>query len=419
MTTASIIHVFTLTGLAAIRLGRSVTEVEDLGRASLALKTERPEIYSLNISRPSKNEITVPEKSISLTLENFSVSIRTASINTAVVVIKHKMRDDVSEIAGLLDVLCSDRERFLVNGETFIDWLHDLDPALKPAQLGKDVFQIVEMDESAIPLLRDIDLSPSVNTQALILREKVTAENTQYHSIKIPKEFNRRANQFAAHGRGVLVVAGLQDPPVEVILFVATQLLLAIGQIREMRNDLQGTFAGIRKDEDPTQTHRSIEEIRSWTEKIRSYRAHLVLDIIPAVTGLDSTIEETDDFRESFGGSLRIKELLDSGTSMLDTLSEIAEIDLKETQFAVATKTEARERNWRFVVGLASGLVVPIALVLAYFAVGTSNDVSPHSSMFDWNLYWLPWTVTIVSIVLLSISSTLQFFRSKATNGNS
>ena len=416
---ASIIHVFTLTGVPAIKLGRPVTEVEDLGRASHLLKAERPEVYSLNISRPSKNEITFPEKNVSLALENFSVSIRTASFSTALIIIKHKMSDNVSDIAGVLDVLCSDRERFLVNGENFIDWLRDLDPALKRAQLGKDVFQIVDMDQSAIHLLRNIDLSPSINTQALIQREKVIAENTQNYSIKIPKELNRHANQFSAHGRGVMVVAGLQDPPVEVILFVATQLLLAIGQIREMRNDLQRTFAGIKKGEGPSQAHRSIEEIRSWTEKIRSFRAQLVLDIIPAVTGLDSTIEETDNFRDSFGGSLRVKELLDSGTSMLDTLSEIAEIDLKETQLAVAAKTESRERNWRFVVGLASGLVVPIALVLAYFAVGTSNNVPPHSSMFDWNLYWLPWTATIVSIVLLSTSSTLQFLRSKATSGNS
>jgi hypothetical protein len=418
MALASVTHVFTLTDVLPIQLGRPVTEIEDLGRASSQLKTEKPEIYSLNVSRPSMNEVTIPEKGIRLALENSSISIRTASFNTALIVIKHKMLDNVSEIARLLDIMCSDRERFLVNGEEFIEWLRGLDPALKRANLGNDVFQIVDMDQSAVPILRNLDLSPSVNSQALILREKVTAENTQYHSIKIPKELNRRANQFVAHGRGVMVVAGLQDPPVEVILFVATQLLLAIGQIREMRNDLQKTFANIRKNENPGQAPRTIEEIRSWTEKIRLYRAHLVLDIIPAVSGLDSTIEETDNFRESFGESLRIKELLDSGTSMLNTLSEIAEIDLKETQLAVATKTEARERNWRFVVGLASGLVVPIALVLAYFSVGTS-DVFPHSSMFDWNRYWLPWMATILSVVLLLSSSTLQFLRSKATDLNS
>lgn len=418
MATASVIHVFTLTEVLAIQLGLPVTEIEDLGRGSSLLKTEKPEIYSLNVPRPSAYEITVPEKGIDLTLENFSVSIRSASFNTALIIIKHKMLDNISDIAGLLDVMCSERERFLINGEKFIDWIRDLDPALKRANLGKDVFQIADMDRSAVPVLRNQDLSPSVNTQALILREKVTAEDTQYHSIKIPRELNRRPDQFVAHGRGVMVVAGLQDLPVEVILFVAAQLLLAIGQIREMRNDLQKTFANIKKEKDPNQTNRSIEEIRSWTEKIRLYRAHLVLEIIPAVTGLDSTIEETDNFRESFGESLRVKDLLDSGTSMLNTLSEIAEIDLKETQLAVATKAEIRERNWRFIVGLASGLVVPIALVLAYFSVGTANDVSPHSSMFDWNRYWLPWMATIVSIVLLLSSSTLQFLRSKATSQN-
>ena len=275
------------------------------------------------------------------------------------------------------------------------------------------------MDESATQVLREIDGSPSAKTQALIQREKIERASTQNHSIRTPKELNRNNNQFCAHTRGVMVVAGLVDPPVEVILFVASQLLLAIGQIREIRNTLQESFAHIRNDQASPHNYRSIEEIRSWTEKIRLFRAQLVLDIIPAVNGLDSPISLLDNFRESFGTSLRVNELLNSGISMLNTLSEIAEIDLKETQLAAATKAETRERNWRFVVGLASGLVVPIALVLAYFSVGTANDVSPHSSMFDWNRYWLPWMATIVSIVLLLSSSTLQFLRSKASSQNS
>jgi len=62
--------------------------------------------------------------------------------------------------------------------------------------------------------------------------------------------------------------------------------------------------------------------------------------------------------------------------------------------------------------GVASGLVVPVALFVSFFGMGTTLDVAPESSLLDIRRYWGPWLLTVAAMGALVGASIWQYRRS-------
>jgi len=415
MGTAVLTHLYTLVSIPPAHLGQPLAERFELGRFAMHVTSSDSDFRILDLDVAARLKVDRPDGLPPLILDNCSAVLITAGMRTAQLLLRHEVEDNTELMTHCLKVMCHERFGVSVNGTDLVTWIRERIPDFPEAVLGEDVFQVVDLDASAVGRLRTKESTLMSDAVGLIYREMSQDERIDGHSVRMPIELNRRPYQFGAHGRGVMVVAGHLDTPVAALTFVATQLLFAVGQLREIRHDLGVTLRRIQNAEDSfAGRYRDSVALEALTMKIRAYRTQISLDVSPAINGLDMPDLVLDNFRHSFGEALQLREHLASGITMLETLSELSEISLKEAQLASAERTEARERRWELLVGLVSGLVVPWALLISFFAVGTRHDVDSDSSMFDIWRYWLPWGLAILSMIVLAGTSAWRFSRFRA-----
>lgn len=405
---AVISHVFSVAVAPGTRLGRPLTDEADLGRFHLHFLHAESDIWSMRLECSPRTTVGRGHEVEPLMLEGCSATLLTKGGHTAHVVLRHEASGDAFALALVLRVLCHERSSLRLDDLPLEEWFERTAPHLGSVALGKDVLQIIELAAEDLPLLVSEGGLPSDDAIALVYRDDHPHRRLAT-SVRQPRELNDGRARFAVHGRGVVVLAGHDDTPASALAYVLHEMLFATGELRAMREELRGALRTL--DGDPG-LDRSLDEIGRLTARVRRYRLLAALDIAPALTGLETPDLVLDDLRRSFGGALQMPELLTDANGMLTTLAEVTEAALAQAQAITTQRSDRRQQRWQFIVGVASGLVVPVALFVSFFGMGTTLDVAPESSLLDIRRYWGLWLLTVAAMGALVGASIWQYRRS-------
>jgi hypothetical protein len=159
--------------------------------------------------------------------------------------------------------------------------------------------------------------------------------------------------------------------------------------------------------------------LRELAGTVREQRLILALDVQAFADGLFMPELIVDDFRQSFSSALRLREVAESSAALLETMAVVVQSYLEEAQWATATAVEARQRRWQLVVGVASGVAIPAALLLSYFGVSSQINAPPDRSVFDMSQYFMPWSfAAMVTLVILWLSVRQHSYQPSSSNVN-
>ncbi|MBB0994663.1 hypothetical protein G6010_12720 [Dietzia sp. SLG510A3-3B2-2] len=317
-----------------------------------------------------------------------------------------------------LSILCHERSEYKVDGKSLPDWIGGLHESLSSASLSNDVLQIVTVSSEDVPQFKEGRLNSRVGS--VIMRDASLSKVYSDPDFKMPPLLNSQDREFAAHGRGVVFLGGHRRETENMLGLLAIQAILVSTQLRSLRDELKHLLEEVK--EPPQVLENAEAQLRKMkvnSHRLRVLQAQLAIDVSPVITGLESPDLVADSFRNSFHDALGLKELYSDGQQLVSTFGSTMETTLREFELLSERRSQIRDSRWQFFVGAASGVVVPIALVLSYFGVGTT-EVGPGRSMFD-SSYRSIWIVTALAMVVIVFVSAVGFLNRKRgfdLNGN-
>lgn len=343
-----------------------------------------------------------------LQLNNVEVTMVSANIEVVFIVLRYDIDLDPRTIVSHIHALCRERHRVHVDGVPFSCWLADCVPNGAGVGLATDVLQVVTFPEESPTLLRDAD-GPTALCQSLVSRH--WSENRRSTAVELPSELNASGESCFAHGRGVIASAGHDPYIVAGAMMVVVDLLFAAAEVRRIRNLLTTRISELRNGIAGEHREGTAQDLRRTITEVRQSRLTLAVDVIPALTGVDTPDRVLDSVRETFGASLKIAALIDGAQTLLSTLTQVTETFIAEHEMASTVRFEERQRQWQFSVSVVSGVIVPFALLLSFFGIGTQSDVQPTTSMWEFGRYWQVWTIAGLSVVMVLAVSWWRYWR--------
>lgn len=318
------------------------------------------------------------------------------------------------EVANHLSIFCHERTSLSLDGVSLVEWLTDKASLGRAPRLGQDVLQFVEF-EDATGLVTDLD-EPSNDAIAMIYR---TVEQLPDGGVpaRMPVALNSLAGTFAAHGRGVVVLGGQSNATAATVRLTACELLFAVGRARHARAKIEKLLQGSRTRDQTGGIWDDAERLSEVAREVRRQRTIMALDVQGYADGLFMPELVIDSFRSSFAEALRLRELTESTVSLMDALSDVIGSSLADIQLRAAKLADTRERRWQLGVGMASGIAIPVALLLSYFGVSSEATIPADRSIYDLTVYGLVWALAVASAVAIAAMTLKQYFRTK--NGDS
>jgi hypothetical protein len=313
--------------------------------------------------------------------------------------LSHEQTGDVESICDQLGLLCHDRDRLTIENLPLASWVsQQLSPPAESVELAQDVVQFVILPRptSSLP-------APTLDERAKIIRRSFTyTSSNPLDAYKSPTELNRSTDQYAGHGRGVILLGGHADHYVDAIQLTALHLVLGVSRLRIMRADIKAHLKAARLG---TQTQ-TLTELVSSSESIRQNLITMSVEVSDWFDGVWMPEIVLDGFRNSFTETLDAHALRDSTQQLLTSLSSVIETYRREFELRATKRSQQVQDNWHVFVAALSALVIPLAILISYFGVSSTKSAPPDDSIFS-RPYLVPWicfgvaTILIVGFALL------------------
>lgn len=343
-----------------------------------------------------------------LDVNNVSVTMVSANIEVVFVVLEYEAELQPEAIVSHVYILCRERHSLCVDGTPLGSWLASHVPDNAGDGLASDVLQLVTFPDGSPTLLCDDD-GPTALCRSLVSRQWSRERRTTL--VSMPAELNSSAESCFAHGRGVVLAAGHEPHIVAGAMMVIVDLLFAAAEVRRIRNRLAARIDELRSGLAHQKHGEVTTDLRRTISEVRQARLTLAVDVIPALTGVDTPDRVLDSIRETFAAALRIEALVDGTQTLLSTLTQVIETFVAEQEMASTVRFEERQRQWQFSVSVVSGLIVPFALLLSFFGTATQSDVHPSTSMWDFSRYWPIWTLALGAVGAVLAVSWWRYWR--------
>jgi hypothetical protein len=407
---ARIVHIFTFRAFPAVPDGVPLTEAYDFGRFTPHL-VNRPGdgVRVTDLGRHAEVQVTTDRS----TLAPLDITARLWSDDASLAQLHLSYELDgpsSHEVANHLAIFCHERTSLSLDGTPLVDWLVGSASLDRAPTLDQDVLQFVEIDD-ATGLVTDTD-EPSNDAIAMIYR---TAERLPDGGVpvRVPVALNSLADAFAAHGRGVVVLGGQSEATAATVRLTACELLFAVGRARHARAKIENLLQGSRTPDEGAGIWDDAERLSEVAREVRRQRTIMALDVQGYSDGLFMPELVIDSFRTSFSEALRLNELTDSTVGLMDALSDVIGSSLADIQLRAAKLADTRERRWQLGVGMASGIAIPIALLLSYFGVSSEHTIPADRSIYDLTVYGLVWALAVTSAVAIAAMTLRQYFRTQ------
>jgi hypothetical protein len=309
-------------------------------------------------------------------------------------------RGDVTELAAHLRDWCGRRRAMRVQGLTLPEWVGErVEACPEGVDWDQDVLQVVALPEQlATPLSKEMSAGACEDVTRLVYRNPDSDYVAQSGRLKTPSELNHELGELAAHGRGVVVLGGHDPGRVATLTFIAGQLLFALGRVRGIRMEVEQQLRDMRMDAADTSHWLDAREITTLSETVRQMRIRLAVDVEAFADGIYMPEIVLDDFRRSYAGALGLPTVVDSTSTMLNSLAQVVEAYRGEAQLRLAAQRAATQRRWQRLATVASAVVIPLSLVFTYFGVSSDVDVPAARSIFDFDFYWPVWLLALASV---------------------
>lgn len=411
---ARIVHIITFRAFPSVPVGVPLTEAYDFGRFTPHL-VNRPgdRVRVTDLGKHAEVRVTT-DRSTLAPLE-IRAHLWCDDSSLAQLHLSYEL-DGPSphEAANHLAIFCHERTSLALDGVPLVEWLVSSANLGGQPRLDQDVLQFVEFDD-ATGLVTDTHV-PTNDALAMIYR---TAERLPDGGVPahVPTALNSLAGAFAAHGRGVVVLAGQSEATEATVRLTACELLFAVGRARHARAKIENLLQGSRTRDEAAGIWDDAERLSEVAREVRRQRTIMALDVQGYADGLFMPELVIDNFRTSFAEALRLSELTDSTTGLMDALSDVIGSSLADLQLRAAKLADTRERRWQLGVGMASGIAIPIALLLSYFGVSSEDTIPADRSIYDLTVYGLVWALAVASAVTIAAMTLRQYFR--AQNGDS
>jgi hypothetical protein len=411
---ARIVHIFTFRAFPSVADGVPLTEAYDFGRFSPHL-VNRPGDTLRVTSLGQHDGVRVATDESTLAPLDITARLWSDEASLAQLHLSYELDAPTAhEVANHLAVFCHERTSLSLDGAPLVEWLVDKANLERAPRLGQDVLQFVELDD-ATGLVTDGG-EPSNDAVAMIYR---TAERLPDGGVpaRVPAALNSLAGAFAAHGRGVVVLGGQSLATAATVRLTACELLFAVGRARHARAKIEKLLEGSRTRDEAAGIWDDAERLSEVAREVRRQRTIMALDVQGYADGLFMPELVIDSFRTSFAEALRLSELTDSTVGLMDALSDVIGSSLADIQLRAAKLADTRERRWQLGVGMASGIAIPVALLLSYFGVSSEATIPANRSIYDLTVYGLVWALAVASALAIAAMTLKQYFRTK--NGDS
>jgi hypothetical protein len=312
-------------------------------------------------------------------------------------------RGDVTELAAHLRDWCGRRRAMRVQGLTLPEWVGErVEACPEGVDWDQDVLQVVALPEQlATPLSKEMSAGACEDVTRLVYRNPDSDYVAQSGRLKTPSELNHELGELAAHGRGVVVLGGHDPDRVATLTFIAAQLLFALGRVRGIRMEVEQQLRDMRVDAADTSHWLDAGEITTLSETVRQMRIRLAVDVEAFADGIYMPEIVLDDFRRSYAAALDLGAVVESTSTMLDSLAEVAEAYRAEAQLLLAGQRQELQRRWQRLATIAAAVAIPLTLVFAFFGVSSNVNAPSDTSIFDMAFYWPVWAVAALSVVAI------------------
>jgi hypothetical protein len=411
---ARIVHIFTFRAFPTVPDGVPLTEAYDFGRFTPHL-VNRPGDTLRVTDLGRHTEVLVSTEQSTLALLDLTARLWWDEASLGQLHLAYELDgSSPHEVANHLAIFCHERTSLSLDGVPLVDWLVATAGLDRAPRLDQDVLQFVELDDAA-SLVNDDD-EPSKDAVAMIYR---TAERLPDGGVPVhvPGALNSLAGAFAAHGRGVVVLGGQSAATAATVRLTACELLFAVGRARHARAKIANLLQGSRTRDEAAGIWDDAERLSEVATEVRRQRTVMALDVQGYADGLFMPELVIDSFRTSFTDALRLSELTESTVNLMDALSDVIGSSLADIQLRAAKLADTRERRWQLGVGMASGIAIPVALLLSYFGVSSEATIPADRSIYDLTVYGLVWALAVASAVAIAAMTLRQYFRTK--NGDS
>jgi hypothetical protein len=411
---ARIVHIFTFRAFPTVPDGVPLTEAYDFGRFTPHL-VNRPGDTLRVTDLGRHTEVLVSTEQSTLAPLDLTARLWWDEASLGQLHLAYELDgSSPHEVANHLAIFCHERTSLSLDGVPLVDWLVATAGLDRAPRLDQDVLQFVELDDAA-SLVNDDD-EPSKDAVAMIYR---TAERLPDGGVPVhvPGALNSLAGAFAAHGRGVVVLGGQSAATAATVRLTACELLFAVGRARHARAKIANLLQGSRTRDEAAGIWDDAERLSEVATEVRRQRTVMALDVQGYADGLFMPELVIDSFRTSFTDALRLSELTESTVNLMDALSDVIGSSLADIQLRAAKLADTRERRWQLGVGMASGIAIPVALLLSYFGVSSEATIPADRSIYDLTVYGLVWALAVASAVAIAAMTLRQYFRTK--NGDS
>ncbi len=401
---AVITHIFSFSGLSTPDHAREAHEVIELGRYAKQVK-DRPD-RDVMIVDTGHHELAIKTHDVDLGKIDLEASIWFDGSGLLQLHLVQKVSAAPAEIAQALQVFCHDRDTLTIDGQPLASWVSQAAGSADPVTLRQDVLQIVDYPRALQDVLRE-GTEPSGAALSIVYRNP-QATSAALGSVRVPAELNRDPRNVGMHGRGVLLISGHSPGRQAALRLTACELLFAVGRARRARASIETHLreaAGVTFVDGRWQ---DVSFLQKLSVDVRRQRIVLALDVRAYADGLFMPELVIDNFRSSFGEALRLEVLTSSSLDLVDTLSEVVQSFLEEAKLLASNAGALRQRRWQLVVGIASGIAIPVALLLSYFGVSSQVNVPSGTSIFDLDTYALPWLIAVATTTLVIALSYRQ-----------
>lgn len=407
---ARIVHIFTFRAFPSGVLGAPLTEAYDFGRFEPHLLNRPVDVVRVT-ELAVHREVRVTTDRSTLAPVDITARLWRDDGSLAQLHLSYELGESsAQEVANHLSVFCHERTSLALDDVPLVDWLVRTAGLDVTPRLDQDVLQFVVLDAST-GLVTD-QAEPSNDALSMIYRTTERLPDGGV-SARAPVALNSLAGTFAAHGRGVVVLGGQSEATAAAVLLTACELLFAVGRARHARAKIENLLRGSRVRDDGAGIWDDAERLSDVAREVRRQRTILALDVQGYADGLFMPELVIDSFRASFAEALRFGELTASTADLMGALSDIIGSSLTDIQLRAAKLADSRERRWQLGVGMASGIAIPIALLLSYFGVSSEATIPSDRSIYDLTVYGLVWALTAASAGIIAAATLRQYFRAK------
>ena len=339
-------------------------------------------------------------------------ALLTSQLSGVVLLLQLGYEGSLPDVTGLLAGTCFGKTELCLDGVPMLEAVRrqarldlqgsgDSQDSLS-LELGRDVHQIVAIaSDCQSELIGATPLGRPPTGPMLSLIYRVWADHRpDSHSVRFPVELNRRVGTVGAHARGVTVLLNQPAHVEQTLVAIAVSLLAALTRLREIRLQTESAMRSFVGPAGQTGEGPSVR-ISRLADQIADLQIALSFGVESHLDSLMMPEVVLDGYRESLIDSLGVGGGLSATTKMLDRLTAAVHARVQDQDAANERAADERRRRWSIAVGYLSGVAVPLTILFAFFAIGTS-DVQRSESMLNLRVFW-PIYALILGLVLVGV----------------